>query len=80
MSRPLTIDLPDDVVADAEAVAGAAGESLESFVLRAVASEIERERTDRFFAERRARGDVVAALEVLNRAGGEPPAPGDELP
>ena len=80
MTKPLTIDLPDAVAKGAEDAARAAGESLEAFVTRAVAFEVERERTEKFFAERRGRADIARALEILGRAGGEPPQPGDELP
>jgi hypothetical protein len=33
-----------------------------------------------YFKERGARADVAKALEMLDRAGGEPPRQGDELP
>lgn len=80
MTKPSTIDLPEELAAQAAEAARAAGESLSHFVARAVAFEIERERTDKFFAERRERANVAKALEVLNREGGPPPEPGDELP
>ena len=80
MTKPLTIALPDNIAEDAEKAADAIGESLENFVARAVAVEVERERTERFFAERRGRANATRALEILGRAGGEPPQPGDELP
>lgn len=80
MSKPSTVELPPELAAEASEAARAAGESLAAFVARAVAYEVERERTDKFFAERRARADVAKALEILNRDGGEPPEPGDELP
>jgi hypothetical protein len=80
MTKPLTIDLPDAVAQGAEEAARAAGESLETFVARAVAFEVERERTENFFAARRARADIARALQILNREGGERPQPGDELP
>jgi len=38
-------------------------------------------KTEDYFAERAARGNVRKALQVLKRAGkGNPPMPGDELP
>jgi len=80
MNKPLTVSLPDDVLDDAAKAALAAGETLESFVARAVSVEVERERTQQFFAERRARANVARALEILNRGGGEAPQSGDELP
>jgi hypothetical protein len=80
MIKPLTISLPDNIAEEAERAAGAIGESLDDFVARAVAFEVERERTEQFFAERRGRANVARALEILCRAGGEPPQPGDEMP
>ena len=80
MTKPLTVSLPDDVLDDAAKAALAAGETLETFVARAISVEVERERTQQFFAERRARANVERALEILNRSGGAPPQPGDELP
>ena len=80
MNKPLTVSLPDDVLDDAAKAALAAGETLETFVARAISVEVERERTQQFFAERRARANVARALEILNRVGGEPPQPADELP
>jgi hypothetical protein len=80
MTMPLIIELPENLVHAAEKAAKAAGETVEAFVTRAVAFEIERERTDKFFAERRARADVSRALELMDRPGGEAPQPGDELP
>ncbi len=80
MSGSVTVDMPEELALQAAEAASAAGESLSTFVARAVAFEIERERTDKFFAERRQRGDIAKALEILNRSGGQPPEPGDELP
>lgn len=77
---PFTIELPEKLAGEAKSAAEAAGETVEAFIARAVAFEIERERTDKFFAERRARANIGRALEILNREGGEPPQPGDELP
>ena len=38
-------------------------------------------RTEEYFAERAAGGDLKKALQVLKRAGkGNPPIPGDDLP
>ncbi|HCK84776.1 MAG TPA: toxin-antitoxin system HicB family antitoxin [Hyphomonadaceae bacterium] len=77
---PLTFELPEKLSSEAKSAAEAAGETVEAFIARAVAFEIERERTDKFFAERRARANIGRALEILDREGGEPPQPGDELP
>ncbi len=37
-------------------------------------------RTASYFKERAARGDIGRALELLDRAGDEPPREGDEIP
>jgi hypothetical protein len=47
----------------------------------AVAEKVSALRTEEYFAERDARGDLKKVLHVLKRAGqGNPPLPGDELP
>ena len=80
MTKQLTLALPDAVAKDAADAANAAGESLELFAARALEAQVERDRTHRFFQERRARANIPRALEFLRREGGEPPCPDDELP
>lgn len=80
MNKLPTIDLPAELAAQAADAAQAAGESLAAFVARAVSSQIERERTEAFFADRRARADLAKALGILDRDGGVPPQPGDDPP
>jgi hypothetical protein len=46
----------------------------------AVAEEVAAMATEEVFAERRARADLAEFDRILNRQGGEPPRPGDELP
>ena len=47
----------------------------------AVAEKVSALRTEEYFAERAARGDVKRALQILKRAGkGNSPIPRDELP
>ncbi len=54
--------------------------SLNQLIVTAVAEKLSALRTADFFEERRARADIGAALEVMNRAGrGQPPMKGDEL-
>ena len=36
-------------------------------------------RTERYFRERAARGEVETFKEILRQAGAEPPRPGDEI-
>jgi hypothetical protein len=61
---------------EAERVAKAEGTTLNQFINVAVAEKL---RTGAYFKERAARADVRKALEVLERAGNEPPWEGDEI-
>jgi hypothetical protein len=64
-----------EILASSEAVA------VNPLINVAVAEKVSALRTEEYFAERAARGDVKKALQVLKRAGkGNPPLPGDELP
>lgn len=57
------------------------GVALNQFINVAVAEKLSALRTEDYFRERAARGDVVQALAILDRAGvGNPPVKGDELP
>lgn len=48
---------------------------------QAVAEKLSALKTEEYFAERAARGDVERAKKLLASAGvGNPPMPGDELP
>jgi hypothetical protein len=48
--------------------------------IRTVAEKLSALRTEDYFKERAARGNVAQALEILNRAGvGNPPMKGDEI-
>jgi uncharacterized protein (DUF1778 family) len=65
------------------AVADAAardGISINQFIMLAVAEKLAVIDTVRFFAERSERADLARFEQLLNRQGGEPPQPGDELP
>jgi hypothetical protein len=57
------------------------GVALNQFINVAVAEKLSALRTETYFRERGARGDVGRALEILDRAGvGNAPRKGDELP
>ncbi len=56
------------------------GTSINQFVVVAVAEKIAAMATEDVFAERRARGNLADFDRIMNRQGGEPPRPGDELP
>lgn len=60
-------------------LAEADGVVLNQFINVAVAEKLSALRTESYFLERAARGDVARGLEVLGTAGvGVPPLPGDE--
>jgi len=62
-------------------VAETEGVAVNQLINVAVAEKLSALRTESYFRERAARGDVTKALEILARAGkGNPPMPGDELP
>ncbi len=62
-------------------LAKAEGVAVNQLINVAVAEKLSALRTERYFAERAARGDVPAARRILARAGvGRPPMPGDEMP
>jgi hypothetical protein len=64
---------------EAERVAKAEGTTLNQFINVAVAEKLSALRTADYFKERAARADVGKALELLDRAGNEPPREGDEI-
>jgi hypothetical protein len=65
---------------EAGKAATAEGVSLNQLVNAAVAEKVSALRTEEYFAERAARGDVKKALDVLKRAGrGNVSVSGDEL-
>jgi len=56
------------------------GVALNQFINVAVAEKLSALRTESYFRERGARGDIERALEILDRAGaGNPPRKGDEV-
>ncbi len=71
--------LPASLKRELEKVAREDGTSLNQFIVTAVAEKLSALRTADFFEERRARADVGAALEIMDRKRGEGPREGDEL-
>jgi hypothetical protein len=56
------------------------GTSINQFVVvTAVAEKVSAMTTAQYFTERKERADMEAFDRILNREGGEPPQPGDEL-
>jgi hypothetical protein len=69
--------LPTSLKRELEKVARDDGTSLNQLIVTAVAEKLSALRTADFFEERRARADIGAALEVMNRKRGEAPRDGD---
>jgi hypothetical protein len=80
LDATLPLRLPASIKAEAEKLAAADGVSLDQFVATAVAEKVSAMRTATYFAERTGRVDWDAFDRLMQRAGGEPPRPGDELP
>lgn len=80
MSETLTIDLPERAAREIERAARDAGQTPEQFVADAAAQRARALADARaFFAERAKGADMEAFDRILNRQGGEPPRPGDEI-
>jgi hypothetical protein len=69
------------LLAELRKLAQAEGVALNQLIKVAVAEKLSALRTEDYFRERAARGDVRKALGILKRAGvGNPPTKGDKLP
>jgi len=80
VSSNYALRLPASLKREVEKLAKDDGTSLNQFIVTAVAEKLATLRTVEFFAERAARADVAAALDILAQPGGEMPRKGDELP
>ena len=73
--------LQPSLMEEAKKVAKAEGVAVNQLINVAVAEKVSALRTEEYFAERAAKGDINKAFHVLKRAGkGNAPAAGDELP
>ena len=72
--------LPVSLKGGAEQFAREDGSTLNQFIVSAVAEKLAALTTANYFSQRAAKGDLKAALAMLNRKGGQAPAPGDEYP
>ena len=80
-SRKIALRLQPSLIEEAKRIAKAEGVAVNQLINVAVAEKVSALRTEEYFAERAARGDLKKALQVLKRAGkGNAPLPGDELP
>jgi hypothetical protein len=76
-----SLRLQPSLMEEAKKVAKAEGVAVNQLINVAVAEKVSTLRTEQYFAERAAKGDIERALRVLKRAGrGSAPALGDELP
>jgi hypothetical protein len=76
----VALRLQESLLDEARRVAETEGVALNQFINVAVAEKLSALRTEDYFRERAARGDVAKAKRLLKRSGrGHPPAPGDEL-
>jgi predicted transcriptional regulator len=66
MAKQTTVRLPDDLAADAEAVARVRGDSVNQLIIDALAAEIERVRSDDNFTAR-AKKLLERDREILDR-------------
>jgi hypothetical protein len=72
--------LQPSLLDEARHLAQAEGVALNQLINVAVAEKVSALRTEKYFAERAARGDIPRALDILKRAGvGNPPMKGDKL-
>lgn len=73
--------LQPSLMEETRKLAEAQGVAVNQLINVAVAEKVSALRTEEYFAERAARGDIAKALRILNRSGiGQPPLAGDELP
>lgn len=73
--------LQPSLMEEARKVAKAEGVAVNQLINAAVAEKVSALRTEEYFAEGAARGDLKKALQMLKRAGkGNPPVPDDEVP
>ena len=71
--------LPASLKQSVEQVARDDGTSLNQFIVTAIAEKLAAIKTADYFQERAKRGNLDAALVLLNRTGGVPPQAGDEI-
>ena len=82
MNSPATIQLrlPRSIKAAVVRLAKEDGVSMNQMIATAVAEKVAVLEAATFFEERSKRADIEAFDRFMNRTGGEPPRPGDELP
>ncbi|MGA2251541.1 hypothetical protein [Terracidiphilus sp.] len=71
--------LPVSLKTALQAISDRDGTSMNQFLVVAAAEKIAAMQTEDFFLERKNKADHKAFRRILNRKGGEPPAPEDTL-
>jgi hypothetical protein len=79
VTKTNALGLQASLKSEAERIAKAEGTTLNQFISVAVAEKLSALGTADHFEERAARADIGKALELLDRAGDEPPREGDEI-
>lgn len=74
-----TLDIPDDLLREAEQLARANNATLNELLLTAIAERAFVERAQKLFTVLAARTDVQAVQKILDRVPDAPPTPGDEI-
>jgi hypothetical protein len=72
--------MPKSLLEEVRKLARDEGTSVNQLINVAVAEKLGALRTEAYFAERRKRADFAHVDRLLERTGGEPPRPGDEIP
>ncbi len=71
------LHLPDSLLRNAEHYAAQEGIPVDQLITLALAEKLAALKTADYFTERAQRGNVQAAMALLNRAGGHPPTDDD---
>jgi hypothetical protein len=79
-AQSFPLRLPASMRGRVEELAKLEGVSINQYIAMALAEKLGAVAERQFFAERRRNADFEALRRTLNREGGEPPRPGDELP
>jgi predicted DNA-binding protein len=75
-----SLRLPVSLKAAVERLSKRDGTTINQFVVVAIAEKVAAMTAEEVFAGRRARADLAEFDRIMNRKGGEPPRPDDELP
>jgi len=80
MGELKSLMIPEELREALVAEAASEGISLETITVQAVEAHLEALKTRKFFEDKARRADPEWLMQFLDREGGDPPRPGDELP